>query len=126
MEIRGSVLTVGWAALGSAFQVGDTKGRNRVGAAPGPLSAAAGALEVTLFRREACHLCEMVEEEIRSAEGAGVRLTEVDVDADPTMQHRYGLRVPVVVVGGREVFEAKMMDVEGRWRERLPSLLRGR
>jgi len=77
-----------------------------------------------IFRREGCHLCEVVETEIRSMKEVKTSLTVVDIDSDPALHDRYLLRIPIVTVDGREVFEAKMMDPEGRWRKRLPSLLR--
>ncbi len=82
-----------------------------------------GPPEIVVLGRKDCHLCELVEAEIRSMEGADARLTVVDIDKDAALQGKYWLRIPVVLLGGREVFEAKMMDPEGRWRRALPSLL---
>ena len=78
---------------------------------------------MVILGKEGCHLCEAVEAEVRRV--AGIRVEVVDVGRDPELHDRYWLRVPVVTVRGREVFEAKMMDLEGRWKGRLPSLLRG-
>ena len=89
------------------------------------MPATEGTPEVVVFRKEGCHLCDAVEEEIRSENDIGASLTTVDIDGDAALHDAYWMRVPVVTVGGREVFEAKMMDLEGRWRERLPSLLKG-
>jgi hypothetical protein len=77
---------------------------------------------VVLYRREGCHLCEEVEAEARSL-GITQNMITVDVDRDPELQARYFLRVPVVEVGGAEVFEAKMMDRGGKWKEKLLSLV---
>ena len=56
---------------------------------------------VVLYSRAGCHLCDearsVVAEECDRA-GAGWR--EVDVDADPQLQARYGEYVPVVEVDG--------------------------
>ena len=79
--------------------------------------------KVSVLRREGCHLCDSVESLIRSLRLTGLSVEVIDVDRDSTLQNSYGLRVPVVVIGGREVFEAKVMDVEGRWRGRLATLL---
>lgn len=76
---------------------------------------------VVLYRRNGCHLCEAVEAELRSLRVTG-GVAVVDIDGDPRLQARYFLRVPVVTVDGKEVFEAKMMDQGGKWKERLPSL----
>lgn len=77
---------------------------------------------MVIYGKEGCHLCEAVEAEVRS-KGTGIALTVVDVERDATLQSRYLIRVPVVTVGGKEVFEANMMDPQGEWRKRLLSLL---
>lgn len=83
-----------------------------------------GPLEVVIFGRGGCHLCDLVESEIRRTKGVGSSLTVIGIDSDPELQTRYWARIPVVTVGGKEVFEAKMMDPEGEWRKRLPALLK--
>ncbi len=79
--------------------------------------------EVELLGKDGCHLCEAVEAEIRSMKGMGARLTVIDIGKDQALHDKYWLKVPVVIVGGREVFDATMMDPAGRWRERLSFLL---
>lgn len=83
------------------------------------------SVEVTVFVKGGCHLCDLVEDEIRSTAGLEVDLTVVDIDRDPDLQKRYWVRIPVVMVKGEVIFESKMMDLNGRWRERLPSLIMG-
>jgi CO dehydrogenase nickel-insertion accessory protein CooC1 len=82
------------------------------------------ALEVVILGKEGCHLCEVVEAEIRSMKESKAKLTVIDIDRNPALQAKYWLRIPVVTVGGKDIFEAKMIDPEGRWRIWLPSLLR--
>ncbi len=79
--------------------------------------------EVVMYGKEGCHLCEAVEAQIRAAKEIGMDLTVADIDKDPALHDRYWLRIPVVAVKGREVFEAKMMDPAGNWKDRLLSLL---
>jgi hypothetical protein len=43
----------------------------------------------------------------------------VDIDKDDELFREYGLRIPVVTVDGKVVFEARMIDLEGRWRANL-------
>ena len=82
-----------------------------------------GALEVVLFSKRGCHLCEAVEAEIRSMAIVGTGLAVVDIDEDSVLHDKYWLRVPVVRVEGEDVFEAKMMDQEGEWKNRLAHIL---
>jgi hypothetical protein len=61
---------------------------------------------VTLYGKPGCHLCDDARAVV-----AGViaerelELREVDVSLDPALNARYGERIPVVEVGGREVAE---------------------
>lgn len=79
-------------------------GRRR-GAAPAPQEAGRTP-RVTLYTRAGCHLCEAAAA-VLAAERARspFALDVVDVDADPQLAHRYGVRVPVVAVDGVEEFE---------------------
>jgi len=80
---------------------------------------------VVLGKRD-CHLCEAVEAEIRSMPNVGAVLRIIDIDEDPVLRAEYWLRIPVVRVAGEDVFEAKMMDVGGRWRKELAAVLLAR
>jgi len=57
---------------------------------------------LTLFSRDHCHLCEVA---VQMLERAGIAYTLVDVDADPELQAKYGIHVPVLLhpVSGREL-----------------------
>ena len=50
--------------------------------------------ELVLITRVGCCLCEGLEEKLRAL---GVELELRDVDADPVLQARYGLEVPVLL-----------------------------
>jgi predicted thioredoxin/glutaredoxin len=59
---------------------------------------------VVVYTRERCGLCRRAEEIVaREAGRAEVRL--IDIDADPDLQRRFHVRVPVVEVDGSEVAE---------------------
>jgi glutaredoxin len=76
---------------------------------------------VTLYTRVGCHLCEDAEAVLRAARpAAGFQLDLVDVDSDPELTRRYGVRVPVVAVDGVEHFELEVP------RDQLLRLLEGR
>ncbi|TLX98368.1 MAG: glutaredoxin family protein [Thaumarchaeota archaeon] len=57
-----------------------------------------GALEVVLFSKSGCHLCEAVEAEIRSMATIGTSLTVVDIYEDSVLHDKYWMRIPVVRV----------------------------
>ena len=66
--------------------------------------AAAGPLDVTLYTRPECHLCEEAKGQIGPLlKRAGARLREVNIDADPELRARYNVDVPVIFLGARKV-----------------------
>ncbi|HEY2863315.1 MAG TPA: glutaredoxin family protein [Casimicrobiaceae bacterium] len=57
---------------------------------------------LTLVVRAYCHLCD----DMRAALGVharGVAVEEIDVDTDPTLEVRWGGKVPVLLGDGREL-----------------------
>jgi glutaredoxin len=61
-------------------------------------------MELTLYTRVRCHLCE----EAKAALAPvllefGVGLKEVDVDTDPALAARFGEEVPVLILDGRKI-----------------------
>ena len=64
----------------------------------------AGALEITLYTRPGCHLCEEAKAVIEPlVEEFGARLREVNIDEDRDLTDRYGWDIPVLFVGTRKV-----------------------
>jgi glutaredoxin len=63
-------------------------------------------LEVTLYGKAGCHLCEEARVAVESVrEEHGLDVSEVDVSLDPALNRRYGERIPVLAIEGEEVFE---------------------
>lgn len=65
------------------------------------------AIDVTLYTRQDCPLCEKATGAMRAAmtlHRLPVTLHEIDVDLDPALQARFTNDVPVVYVNGREAF----------------------
>jgi uncharacterized membrane protein len=57
-------------------------------------------IEVTLYSRDDCHLCEQVRSCLEELQGEIPHtLFVVDVDAQPELQKEYGFNVPIVKVG---------------------------
>lgn len=62
---------------------------------------------VVVYTRQRCGLCATAEQQVR-AEARHAEVELVDVDADPELQRRYHVRVPVVEVDGVEVGELQL------------------
>ena len=60
----------------------------------------AATASLLLLTRRGCCLCEGLEEKLRLL---ALPLERRDVDADPALQARYGLEVPVLLADGREL-----------------------
>jgi glutaredoxin len=60
---------------------------------------------VTVYTRKGCHLCLEAERIVAEAALGRADVEYVDIDADPRITERYTIRVPVVAVDGRELFE---------------------
>lgn len=81
---------------------------------------------VEVYTREGCHLCEEAEALVE-AEAGRARIRRIDIDQDPALHDRYHIRVPVIVVDGREVAEGQVSPGtvrravrrarDSRWRE---------
>jgi len=57
-------------------------------------------LNVTLYTRKDCHLCEQVKDDLESLrEILPHRLVEVDIDSDPTLKAKFGGIIPVIEAG---------------------------
>lgn len=139
--VRGNLLIalgVVVAAAGGAFSfLGETTG-HAVGLAVGVTIMFLGFVRTTrpldqepplgrpvvdVYTRVGCGLCRRAEQRVAvEAIGAEVRL--IDVDTDPALAARYGVRVPVVVVDGVEVAELELAP--GRVRDAVRQARRGR
>jgi len=65
-------------------------------------------MRLTLLTRAYCHLCDQMRDGLRPLlAGRTVELIEIDVDADPGLEERFGDLVPVLIAGepgdGREL-----------------------
>ena len=57
-------------------------------------------INVTLYTREDCKLCDETRKHLESLQGKFPHhLAEVNIDSDPTLQQTYGDQIPVVEVG---------------------------
>jgi hypothetical protein len=62
------------------------------------------APRLTLLVRAGCHLCDEMRDALAPlASAAGCAVEEIDVDADPALEARWGALVPVLLAGEREL-----------------------
>ena len=71
--------------------------------------AIAYPLDVTLYKRAGCPLCEEAKEQMAPLlREYGASLREVEVDADPVLLERYTNDVPVIFLGSRKVAKHRL------------------
>jgi glutaredoxin len=64
---------------------------------------------VTLYSRPGCHLCDIARAVIDAERSRTVfDLEEVDIERDDALIKEYGIRIPVVEIGGVERFEIEV------------------
>lgn len=64
---------------------------------------------LTLYGRPDCHLCDDMKDVVRPlARELRCTLTEVDISGDPTLEARFGLEIPVLLINGRKAFKYRV------------------
>jgi thiol-disulfide isomerase/thioredoxin len=68
-----------------------------------------------IYSRPGCHLCdEMKATVLRVAQDVGATLEEIDISRDPTLEQRYGLEIPVLMVNGVKAAKYRVTEAELR------------
>lgn len=75
-------------------------------------------IEVTLYSRQDCHLCELALDDLNALQDiVPHELKIVDVDSDRKLQREYGFEVPVIIIGPytlRAPIETKDLEISLR------------
>ncbi len=72
-------------------------------------------LEVTLYTRPGCHLCDQAKSQMAPLLAEfGARLHEVNIDADPELRALYGLDVPVIFLSDRKIAKHRLDPAQFR------------
>lgn len=72
-------------------------------------------VQVTLFSRPGCHLCDVARRVILAErDRTPFHLVEVDVSTQDTLELEYGIRIPVVLIDDEEAFEIEVDAVRFR------------
>ncbi len=78
-------------------------------------------ISLTLYSRPGCHLCDEMKAVVARVAGAiPLSLQEIDISTDPTLEARYGLEIPVLLVEGKKAAKYMVTETE------LTRLLKGR
>lgn len=86
---------------------------------------------VTIYSRKECHLCHVVYRIARRIqEDLSFYLEYVEMDSNPAWTERFGDRVPVVLIDGREISSGPIAEgrlrraiEKARWRSPISRIL---
>ena len=70
---------------------------------------------LTLYSRPGCHLCDEMKalvQRVTSALQAPATIEEIDISADPALEARYGLEIPVLLVDGKKAAKYRVTEEE--------------
>ncbi len=84
--------------------------------------AGLSALNVVLYTRRGCHLCD---EALETLQRHGLEPLCIDIDDDPTLRNKFDACVPVVEIDGRLRFRGGVHPVLLRRIIRAPNMLTG-
>jgi glutaredoxin len=66
-------------------------------------------LELVLYTRSNCHLCDEMKREIERAGAAeAYSLREVDIDSEPELTELHGRSIPVLAIDGHIAFKGRL------------------
>ena len=70
-------------------------------------------MRVVLYSRPGCHLCDVARGVLMAErERTPFDLGEISIEGDDELELAYGIRIPVVEIDGREVFEIEVDRAE--------------
>ena len=68
---------------------------------------------LTIYSRPGCHLCDEMKAlvaRVASEHGTATNVTEVDISTDSSLDERYGLEIPVLMVNERKVAKYRVAE----------------
>jgi glutaredoxin len=70
-------------------------------------------MQVTLYTRAGCHLCDQAKQVIESVRRrAAFDYEEFDIDSDPRLRQLYNEEVPVIAIDGKKAFKYRVTPAE--------------
>ena len=72
-------------------------------------------IALTIYSRPGCHLCDEMKAVVeRVARTVPLTLEEIDISADPDLERRYGVEIPVLLVDGKKAAKYRLTEAELR------------
>jgi glutaredoxin len=75
----------------------------------------ADVTRVTIYSRPGCHLCDEMKAVVELVgRSVALQIEEIDISADPALEARYGLDIPVLEIDGRRAAKYRVSEDELR------------
>ena len=72
-------------------------------------------IAVTIYSRQGCHLCDQMKAVVeRVGRSVAISVEVIDISTDPALEARYGIDIPVLLVGGRKAAKYRVTEEELR------------
>jgi hypothetical protein len=72
-------------------------------------------IALTIYSRPGCHLCDEMKTIVRRVARsvtAPITIEEIDISADPGLESRYGVEIPVLLVDGKKAAKYRISEEE--------------
>jgi hypothetical protein len=80
--------------------------------------------KIVVFSKEGCHLCERAIDTLKGFEGNSKFLLEVtEITSDKRLFEKYFLRIPVVQLDGKDLFDAEDIGLPEQCNSKLTKLV---
>ena len=79
--------------------------------------------KIRLLAKEGCHLCERAIDTLRNLSTPNFVLEVMDITKDQMLFEKYFLKIPVVQVDGKDVFEVEQIALPEDCRKNLEELV---
>jgi glutaredoxin len=67
-------------------------------------------IAITIYSRPGCHLCDEMKALVYRVAAATARIEDVDISTDPELESRFGLEIPVLMIGGKKVAKYRISE----------------
>jgi glutaredoxin len=70
-------------------------------------------IALTIYSRPGCHLCDEMKTIVRRVARsvtAPITIEEIDISADPELESRYGVEIPVLLVNGKKAAKYRVSE----------------
>ena len=70
-------------------------------------------IALTIYSRPGCHLCDEMKTIVRRVARsvtAPITIEEIDISADPELESRYGVEIPVLLVDGEKAAKYRVSE----------------